>query len=1107
MNLSCLAPVLTKTSTFQRLLGQLKEGESECGVAVHDSAKPYLLAAFYNELRLPLIVITHSPKKARFLYEQLLAWCPTPDDVLYYPDIDSLPHERIAPDVTIVHHRMRILSLLTHWKQSNQIHTRPPLVVTCISAIRRKTPEANNFSSAFHTIRIEMQSSPQELLAQWVKMGYKRDSVVDLPGTISHRGGIVDIYPSNVDLPLRIEFCGNRIESIRSFEPQTQRSLEQLDSVQISPTNESCTNQGILFDYLPPNTWAALDEPIEIEATAQELEAIENEAVQEPLTEEFEVTASPPSLKWPELKDILDCFLPKLILSAVPLEIRSESLSSELADPPSYIGRLSSLPEEVQAMLYRGDRIIIVSQQAARLSELLQNEGMWPVLCNGIAQIPSPASLTILQGSIAKGWRLNDTVLLTDTELFGLARQTRPTRNRQVRNVNLLPDLSVDDFVVHDEYGIGQFKGLTRMGKGEEEREYMILEYAATDKLYVPTDQADHINRYVGSGGLAPSLSRLGTQEWARVKQRVKEKTRDIAQELITIQAFREISPGFNCSPDTLWQQELEAAFPYIETPDQAEAIEQVKADMESSNPMDRLVCGDVGYGKTEVALRAAFKAVTNGKQVALLVPTTVLAQQHFNTFNERLCAFPVRIAILSRFQSDQEQKDTIMGLAQGEIDICIGTHRLLQKDVAFKDLGLVVIDEEQRFGVTHKERLKQMRSQVDILSLSATPIPRTLHMSLSGLKDMSTMETPPEERQPIKTFIGPYSDTVVRQAIVRELERGGQTFFVHNRVQNISRIANQLSELVPEAVVTIAHGQMSEDKLEQVMQCFTEGKADVMVCTTIIQAGLDIANANTLIVNDADKLGLTQLYQLRGRVGRGNNRAYGYFFFTKGKRLTETAKQRLQTIAEASELSAGFRIAMKDLEIRGAGNLLGSEQSGHIAAVGYDLYTQLLAEAAEEARARIRGESPSPPADNGATTIDLPFPAFIPETYVDDLDTRINLYRRLAKITTSEDVAQFAEELSDRFGKLPQPVMNLLYAINIKSLATPTRIVSISHENHYVVISLQEDTKLTILDIEQKLGRGVKIFGSQIRLDTRRTVVNWRKALKQVISEVSRSS
>ncbi|MDY6835982.1 MAG: transcription-repair coupling factor, partial [Chloroflexota bacterium] len=1002
MNLSCLAPVLAKTPAFHRLLGQLKEGGQECRVAVHDAAKPYLLAAFYHELGLPLLVVTHSPKKARFHYEQLLAWCPTPDNVLYYPDIDSLPHESIAPDVTIVHHRTRILSLLTNWKKHNQVNSWPPLIVTCISAIRRKVPEFNSYSSTFHTISLEMQSSPQQLIAQCMEMGYKRDSVVELPGTISHRGGIVDIYPSNANLPLRIEFYGNRIESIRSFEPQTQRSLEQLNSVQISPTNESYINQGILFDYLPPNSCIVLDEEMEIEAAAQELDNIDNETFQETLSDEYMITSSQPCFKWHELKDILICFSPKLILSAVPMEIGGESLALELAAPPSYIGRLSSLPEEVQALLYRGDHVIIISQQAMRLSELLQNEGLWPVLCTDINQIPPPASLTILQGSIAKGWQLNDIVLITDTELFGVTRQTRPIRNRPIRSVNLLPDLSLGDYVVHDEHGIGQFKGLTRMGKGEEEREYMILEYAATDRLYVPTDQANHISRYVGSGGLAPSLSRLGTQEWARVKQRVKEKTRDIAQELITIQAFREISPGFTCSPDTLWQQELEAAFPYIETPDQAEVIEQVKSDMESSKPMDRLVCGDVGYGKTEVALRAAFKAVTNGKQVALLVPTTVLAQQHFNTFKERLCAFPVKISILSRFQSDQEQKDTIMGLAQGEIDICIGTHRLLQKDVAFKDLGLVVIDEEQRFGVTHKERLKQMRSQVDILSLSATPIPRTLHMSLSGLKDMSTMETPPEERQPIKTFVGPYSEAVVRQAIIRELERGGQTFFVHNRVQNIVRIANQLSELVPEALVTIAHGQMSEDKLEQVMKCFSEGKADVMVCTTIIQAGLDIANANTLIVNDADKLGLTQLYQLRGRVGRGNNRAYGYFFFTRGKRLTETAKQRLQTIAEASELSAGFRIAMKDLEIRGAGNLLGSEQSGHIAAVGYDLYTQLLTDAAEEARSRFMGDAPSPSTNNRTTSIDLPFPAFIPETYVDDLDTRINLYRRLARISTS---------------------------------------------------------------------------------------------------------
>jgi len=531
------------------------------------------------------------------------------------------------------------------------------------------------------------------------------------------------------------------------------------------------------------------------------------------------------------------------------------------------------------------------------------------------------------------------------------------------------------------------------------------------------------------------------------------------------------------------------------------EAVQQVKEDMEESKPMDRLVCGDVGYGKTEVALRAAFKTVMDGKQVAMLVPTTVLAQQHFTTFAQRLAAFPIRVEMLSRFRSEKEQQAILEGLVRGSVDICIGTHRLLQKDVAFKDLGLVIIDEEQRFGVAHKERLKQMRKEVDVLTLSATPIPRTLHMSLVGVRDMSTMETPPEERLPIKTYVSEYNEPLIREAIIRELERNGQIFFVHNRVQSIARLTHRLRELVPEAEIAIAHGQMPEERLERTMLDFIQGKIDVLVCTTIIESGLDIPNVNTLIVNEADKLGLAQLYQLRGRVGRGNHRAYAYFLYSKGRHLTPAAGKRLQTIFEATELGAGFRIAMKDLEIRGAGNLLGSEQSGHIAAVGFDLYYQLLAEAVEELKARQSGVDRVAAGVSLAPlpAIDLPLSAYLPEDYVADLTTRLNLYQRLAKVSSVDELRQIREELRDRFGNLPSVVENLLYVVNLKTLAAQAGMQSISKEDRQIVIRFREGVKIDRRRLEPALP-GLKVGVTQLRLDMRLLGNKWQKVLEEVV-------
>jgi transcription-repair coupling factor (superfamily II helicase) len=641
------------------------------------------------------------------------------------------------------------------------------------------------------------------------------------------------------------------------------------------------------------------------------------------------------------------------------------------------------------------------------------------------------------------------------------------------------------------------------MGAGGAEREYMQLEYAEGDRLYVPIEQTDRVAAYVGTGAGTPALHRLGTGDWTRTKKRVQAATVELARELLALYASREAAPGYAYTPDSTWQEELEAAFPYIETADQMRAIEEVKADMENARPMDRLICGDVGFGKTEVALRAAFKAVMDGKQVAVLVPTTILAQQHYNTFQSRMAAFPVTVEMLSRFRSPKAQKRILGDLAAGGVDIIIGTHRLLQKDVQFKDLGLVVVDEEQRFGVRHKERLKQLRQEVDVLTMTATPIPRTLHMAMVGVRDMSVIETPPEERLPIKTYVTAYRDSLVREVIQREIERGGQVYFVHNRVQSIGIVLRELQKLLPEVRFAVAHGQMDEDQLEDVMTAFIDQKYDVLICTTIIESGLDIPNVNTLVVDQANNYGLAQLYQLRGRVGRGDKRGYAYFLYHQGRKVTDVAQERLQTIEQATELGAGFRIALKDMEIRGVGNLLGPEQHGNVGAVGFDLYTRLLAGAVEEAKGHPRPPEPPP------VTFDLPITAFLPEDYVPEASERLRLYQRLARVRSESGVRDMRRELEDRFGPLPQPAENLLLIVRLKSMALRAGVEAINTiDDEFVIVLGSEAARRRLgpqlhYNLGVKLGDNVRVTQHQVRLQRRALGNDWVTVLEDTLEEL----
>ncbi len=1143
--LTRLLDLIEEMPAYHRLMADLKQWRG--GVVIIDSAKAYLIAALYRQQQLPMLVVTAQPEKAKRLYEQLLMWTGS-GQVSLLPEPDVLPYERITSDVTNEMERVQALSALVACDRES--YSNVPLILASAPALMSRVPHYHDFASVFHEVEPGMEIEPFRLLQRWEAMGYQTENLVEVPGTVSHRGGIVDIYPPTGELPARLEFFGNNIESIRLFDPVSQRSLKEVDSVSVGPATDllaprlrdkheleqtlngldlsGCAvelrqqiqsememlregqkprnlqfyaplfNHDIILNYLPDNALLVLDEPSGIKQAVVELDR-EGEQLRLEKLERGELPSGfpRPYFTWPEIEPGIET---GQYLNLNTFAADEASPQMDFISAPGFIGQLPLLVHKVRQILSERKRVILVSQQASRLSELLEEEGIMAAPVSEIRQVPPPGSIILVKGSLAEGWIMNnETCLLTDAEIFGFVKQRRLVKKRPVPRLKLFVDVSPGDYVVHVEHGIARFSGVTTMKTNGVTKEYLILNYAAGDKLYIPTDQIDRLNRYIGAGDKPPSLSRLGTLEWRRVKQRAHEAAEELAQELLALYAAREYIPGFTFSRDTLWQQELEASFPYVETPDQMEAQQEVKADMEKAKPMDRLVCGDVGYGKTEVAIRAAFKAVMDNKQVAVLVPTTVLAEQHYATFTERLKAFPVRVEVLSRFKSPKEQNAITGGLADGTVDICVGTHRLLQKDVAFKDLGLLIIDEEQRFGVTHKEYLKRKRSEVDVLTLSATPIPRTLHMSLVGVRDMSTMETPPEERLPIKTYVAEYNEHLIREAVLRELERNGQVFFVHNRVQSIALVADQLRELVPEATVAIAHGQMLEDKLEAVMTDFTRGRSDVLVCTTIIESGLDMPNVNTVIVNRADKFGLTQLYQLRGRVGRGANLAYAYFLYDGGKHLTPTAEKRLRTIYEATELGAGFNVAMKDLEIRGAGTLLGARQSGYISAVGFNLYCRLLAEAVEAQKAKAAGIKEAP-AHLPPPTIDLPLTAYIPEEYVTDVNTRLAIYQKLTKVEKIEQLDDFARECRDRFGSLPHEVENLLYAIRIKILAARAGIASVITEDGQVVIRLLAGMRFDRQRFDSFKDR-VKVGTSQIRLSPRRLGKEWRGVLEEVLT------
>ncbi|MGI6685128.1 MAG: transcription-repair coupling factor [Bacillota bacterium] len=1096
----------------------INQGVGQLIVGLTDLPRSCFVSALADDINQPVLVITPTSEGAKTAFNDLTSLMPE-GKIYYFPHSDLLPYEVYARNLEINVQRMLVLTKLAHGE--------PVVVVASADALLKKIVPKSTIKKYSLTLSIGQRIDIQDLVLSLVSMGYTREDLVEIPGTYSIRGGIIDIFPLTENRPLRVEFFDDEIESIRYFDTDTQRSLEETGQALLSPADEFPADQellittgkilrnelssilpsysgaakrylkdnfssyleqmeqgiwskgmeqfltylypdaGGLVDYLPPEGLVIIHEPDLVRETIEK-ERKEINSWYYDLLEEGKILPSFGNnfLDYDQFTSmvgkhslLLLAHLPET--AGLPIKTKYDVITR---DVPSYKGQLSRLEEDLRYYKQENYKIIISASSQIRKEKLQE-----------LVQEMDLLGIEIIDAALSRGFDCPalKIFVLSETDVLGQnihAKVRRPMRKGE--KIATFLDLKVGDYVVHVNHGIGRYLGVVRLDIGDTHRDYLHLQYAGQDKLYVPTDQVDLIQKYVGTDGHAPKVYKLGGTEWGRVKAKARTSVQDMAKELLALYAAREALKGHAFSPDTVWQKEFEDAFPYPETIDQLRAVEEIKKDMEDIKPMDRLLCGDVGYGKTEVALRAAFKAVMDGKQVAVLVPTTVLAQQHHRTFQERFAGLPVTIGVLSRFKSPKDIKTTLKSLAQGGVDIIIGTHRLLSKDVKYKDLGLLIVDEEQRFGVAHKERIKRIKHNIDVLTLTATPIPRTLHMSLVGVRDMSVIETPPEDRHPVQTYVMEYQDRVIKEAITRELNRGGQVYYVHNRVNNIYAIADQIQALVPQAKTVVGHGQMKEHELEQVMLDFVEGLYNVLVCTTIVESGLDIPNVNTLIVSEADNLGLSQLYQLRGRVGRSTKQAYAYFTYRKDKILSGIAKKRLTAIRDFTELGSGFKIAMRDMEIRGAGNILGPEQHGHILAVGFDLYCRLVEEEVKKLRQKdeIIQEKITP-------LLEINVDAYIPDQYVAEVDLKIGLYKRLAAAEELKDVDDLEYEVEDRFGTIGQPVRNLFSLGKLKILAQKLRVNGIIQQKKTVVIRFAPDHLISgedLAEIAQDFGRRI---------------------------------
>jgi transcription-repair coupling factor (superfamily II helicase) len=1100
------------------IISGVQEGLKEQLIAgLSGSSRTVLTAAIYEQMKRPILFITHNLLQAQKLYDDIVNLL-SEDEVFLFP-----ANELIAAEMSIASPELKAqrIEALNHLSKRDK-----GIIIVPAAGLRKVIPPKSLWKQYQLSFKVGDDLDITKVLNTFVKMGYVRSEMVSTPGEFSIRGGIIDIYPLTVTNPIRIELFDTEIDSIRYFSLEDQRSIEKTAEVLIGPATEvllgaedysrligkledglakslrklkddkakiqlsqnisfeleqlknghkpdhvfkylSLAYEGdsSLLDYLPRDGMVFIDEISRVQEMNDSLIKEEAEWYTALLGEGQIIHDLTISHDLPNLlhKKEFPILYMSLFLRHVANTSPQNIINVSCKQMQNFHGQMHLLKSEVDRWKKGNYSILFLApddERVKKLERVLEDYEIEASITRSNHQL-LPGKVQIMKGNLQTGFELSiqKIAVITEEELF--TKRVKKSANRQklsnAERIKSYSELKIGDYVVHVNHGIGKYLGIETLVINGVHKDYLHLRYHGTDKLYVPVEQIDLVQKYVASEGKEPKIYKLGGSDWKKVKKKVQSSVQDIADDLIKLYAEREAAVGYAFSPDGDMQREFETAFAYQETEDQLRSIHEIKQDMEKGRPMDRLLCGDVGYGKTEVAIRAAFKAIADGKQVALLVPTTILAQQHYETMRERFQDYPINIGLLSRFRSKKQQTETIKGLKAGTVDVVIGTHRILSKDIIYRDLGLLIIDEEQRFGVTHKEKIKRLKTNIDVLTLTATPIPRTLHMSMLGVRDLSVIETPPENRFPVQTYVMEYNGALVRESIERELARDGQVYFLYNRVEDIERKAEEISMLVPDARVTFAHGQMSENELESVMLSFLSGEFDVLVSTTIIETGVDIPNVNTLIVYDADRMGLSQLYQLRGRVGRSNRVAYAYFTHRKDKVLTEVAEKRLQAIKEFTELGSGFKIAMRDLSIRGAGNLLGAQQHGFIDSVGFDLYSQMLKEAIEERKGDLKAEQ------KATVEIDLEIDAYIPDTYIKDGHQKIEMYKRFRGVQTLEDIEELQAEMLDRFGEYPEEVDYLFQVAEMKIYALLAGVDMIKQAKQEVSILVNERASSTI--------------------------------------------
>ena len=1023
------------------------------------------------------LILAEDERRAREIYEDYRFY----DRKVYsYPAKDLLFFQAVIHGNLLIRQRMKVIKALLEEKELT--------VVTSIDGCMDFLESLGKIKEQLIHYESDSTVDIEQLKNQLVALGYERVGQVEMPGQFSVRGGIVDIYCLTEENPWRIELWGDEIDSIRSFDPESQRSLENLEELTIYPAVEHIGDKDMVsfLDYFPEErTIIFLDEPNRL---TEKGGAVEEEYRQSRMHREEKGSRNLPENWLCSFEQLQKELNKRNCISVCALEPKQagwkvrEKFYLEVKSISAYNNSFELLVKDLHQYKKQGYRIALLSgsrTRAERLAKDLQEEGLAAFYGQDYDREICPGEIMVVYGHAKKGFEypLIKFAVMTESDIFGQEQKKKKKKNYSGSRIQDFAELSIGDFVVHEKHGLGIYRGIEKVEVDRIVKDYIKIEYRGGSNLYIPATQLDCLQKYSGAdASKAPKLNKLGTQEWNKTKSKVRGAVKNIAKELVELYAVRQEKEGYVCGPDTVWQREFEEMFPYEETEDQLSAIEDAKRDMESTRIMDRLICGDVGYGKTEVALRAAFKEVQESRQVAYLAPTTILAQQIYNTFVQRMKEFPVRVELLCRFRTPAQQKKAIEDLKKGQVDVIIGTHRILSKDVQFKNLGLLIVDEEQRFGVTHKEKIKQLKKDVDVLTLTATPIPRTLHMSLIGIRDMSVLEEPPMDRMPIQTYVMEYDEETVREAINRELRRGGQVYYVYNRVTDIADVALRIAKLVPDARVDFAHGQMSERELENVMYSFVNGDIDVLVSTTIIETGLDISNVNTMIIHDSDRYGLSQLYQLRGRIGRSNRTAYAFLMYRKNVMLKETAEKRLAAIREYTDLGSGFKIAMRDLELRGAGNLLGAQQHGHMNAVGYDLYCKMLNEAVKEAKGIHTME-------DFETSVDLNVDAYIPDSYISNEFQKLDIYKRIAGIETQQDYDDMLEELLDRFGEPGKAVLNLLAIAKLKAIAHQGYVTEIKQTGKIVRFTLYEKARLNTEGfpaLMQKYRRGLQFKNEQ---------------------------